>query len=143
MSVSHTPHAHRYVGPPLSEARVRDVMRLGVVTCRPETPLRDVAAIMAGYGVHSVVVEREDGGVALVSDLDLAATMMETPDATAEDTAATEIVTVTTEEPLDAAVRLMREHDVHHLLVFHPDTGKPVGVIAASGIAWAAAYAER
>ena len=73
MSVAHSPHTHRYTGPPLSQARVRDVMRLGVVTCRPETPLRDVAAMMSGYGVHSIVVDRGDEGIGVVSDLDLAA----------------------------------------------------------------------
>jgi len=139
MSVA--PTAHRYVGPPLSEARVRDVMRLGVVTCRPETPLRDVAAMMAGYGVHSVVVDRGGDGIALVSDLDLAAAILDLPDATAGDTAASEIVTVTADDPLEVAARRMRTHDVHHLLVVDPDSRAPVGVVAASGIAWAATYA--
>jgi CBS domain-containing protein len=116
-------------------------MRLGVVTCRPETPLRDVAAMMVGYGVHSVVVDRGDDGIGLVSDLDLAAAIIDLPDATAGDTAATEIVTVTADDPLDLAARRMRTHDVHHLLVVDPGTRAPVGVVAASGIAWAATYA--
>jgi CBS domain-containing protein len=143
MSVAHSPSTHRYIGPPLSEARVRDVMRLGVVTCRPETPLRDVAAMMSGYGVHSVVVDRGDEGIGVVSDLDLAAAIIDLPEATAGDTAGTELVTVTADDTLELAARRMRTHDVHHLLVVDPETGAPVGVVAASGIAWAASYAER
>jgi CBS domain-containing protein len=141
MSVSPAPNAHRYTGPPLTEARVRDVMRLGVVTCQPETPLRDVAAMMSGYGVHSVVVDRGDEGIGVVSDLDLAAAIIDLPEATAGDTAGTELVTVTADDSLDLAARRMRTHDVHHLLVVDPETGAPVGVVAASGIAWAATYA--
>ena len=30
-------------------------MHAGVVTCRPETPLRNVARMMAGHRIHSVV----------------------------------------------------------------------------------------
>jgi CBS domain-containing protein len=140
MSVAPSAHAHRYAGPPLAQARVRDVMRLGVVTCRPETPLRDVAAMMAGYGVHSIVVESAGDDIGLVSDLDLAGAIIDLPDATAGDTAASEIVTVTPDDGLDLAARRMRTHEVHHLLVVDPDTRAPVGVVAASGIAWAAAY---
>lgn len=141
MSIAPAPHSNRYTGPPLSKARVRDVMRLGVVTCRPETPLHDVAAMMVGYGVHSIVVDRGGDGISLVSDLDLAAAIIDLPEATAGDTAASEIVTVTSNDTLEVATRRMRTHDVHHLLVVDPDTEAPVGVIAASGIAWAATYA--
>ena len=137
MSIAPALHPNRYSGPPLSEARVRDVMRLGVVTCRPETPLRDVAAMMTGYGVDG-----GGDGIALVSDLDLAAAIVDLPDATAGDTAASEIVTVTADDSLDLAARRMRTHSVHHLLVVDPDTGAPVGVVAASGVAWAATYLD-
>ena len=63
-----------YVGPPFADAKVHDAMRVGVITCRPETKLVDVARMMVGYDVHSVVVsevgERDPWGI--VTSLDLA-----------------------------------------------------------------------
>jgi CBS domain-containing protein len=37
-----------YVGPALDDAKVHDAMRVGVITCRPETSLNDVARMMVG-----------------------------------------------------------------------------------------------
>lgn len=50
-------------------------MRVGVVTCRPETKLADFARMMAGYDVHSIVVaevQGEGGMWGIVTSLDLA-----------------------------------------------------------------------
>ena len=33
-------------------------MRLGVVTCQPETSLEDAARTMSGYGIHLLIVAR-------------------------------------------------------------------------------------
>ena len=45
-----------YFGPAFKDAQVHHVMRVGVVTCRPQTKLSDVARMMVGYDVHSIVV---------------------------------------------------------------------------------------
>ena len=50
-------HRTRYTGPPFEDARVHDAMRVGMITCRPETSLRDVARMMSSYGIHAVVVQ--------------------------------------------------------------------------------------
>ena len=66
---------HSYVGPAFEDAKVRDAMRVGVITCRPETSLSDVARMMVGYDVHSVVVADVDpqrGLWGIVTSLDLA-----------------------------------------------------------------------
>src|SRR5206468_810890 len=59
-------------------ATVGDAMSRGVISCRPETPLRVVARMMATYGVHAIFVfehtDEEDEAPrlwAVVSDLDL------------------------------------------------------------------------
>ena len=52
---------HSYVGPAFEAARVHDAMRVGVVTCGPETKLGDVSRMMVGYEVHSVVVSGVGG----------------------------------------------------------------------------------
>ena len=50
-----------YIGPAFEDAKVHDAMRVGVVTCRPETKLADVARMMVGYDIHSVVVSDVQG----------------------------------------------------------------------------------
>ena len=63
-----------YFGPAFDDAKVHHAMRVGVITCRPQTRLADVAKMMVGYDVHSVVVaDVEEGGLwGIVTSLDLA-----------------------------------------------------------------------
>jgi CBS domain-containing protein len=129
-----------YVGPSFKDAKVHDAMRLGVVTCRPQTPLKDVARIMVSYQIHSVVVDDPTGSMhpwGIVTNLELAVgATSDEPDLTAGDVAKTEdLVTVAADESLVHAAQLMAEHGVSHLLAVQPETGRPVGVISALGIA--------
>lgn len=56
----------------LAGLKVKDAMRDEVVTCRPTTPLGDVAKLMVGRHVHRViVVEGDDRPVGILSSLDL------------------------------------------------------------------------
>jgi CBS domain-containing protein len=132
-----------YIGPAFKDARVRDAMRVGVITCRPETKLADVARMMVGYDVHSVVVaevgaEGEPWGI--VTSLDLARAPDELESRTAGEIASTELVTVPSSESLQRAAELMAEHGVTHLVAVQPDSDQPAGVISARGIAAALAY---
>jgi CBS domain-containing protein len=135
MSTTVQPQRPYYVGPAFEHARVHDVMRVGVVTCRPETSLRDVARIMVSYQIHSVVVGDAAPGeqpFGILTDLDLAsAATGEIDELTARDVATTEPVTVPADASLGAAARLMSERECSHLLAVQPDTGHPVGVISA------------
>ena len=68
------PVERSYIGPAFEDAKVHDAMRVGVITCRPETKLADVARMMEGYDVHSVVVSDlggESGAWGIVTSLDL------------------------------------------------------------------------
>jgi CBS domain-containing protein len=129
----------RYVGPSFDKARVHDAMRVGVVSCRPQTPLRDVARIMVGYQIHSVVVDDPEASMhpwGIVSDLDLAtAATSDIGELTAGDVAKADLVTVPANATLERAAQLMAEHQVSHLMAIQPDTGRPVGVISALGLA--------
>jgi CBS domain-containing protein len=132
-----------YVGPTLAEAKVRDAMRVGVITCRPETQLTDVARMMVGYDVHSVLVEDAEPGRGLegiVTSLDLARAARDLESATAHQVATTNLVTIRSNEPLERAAELMSDHGMSHLVVLQPDSDDPVGVISARGIAAAVAY---
>jgi CBS domain-containing protein len=132
-----------YVGPAFEDAKVRDAMRVGVITCRPETRLDDVARMMVGYDVHSVVVadvEGKKGLWGIVTSLDLARAGGDLGSRTAGEVASTDLITVRSNESLQRAARLMAEHGMTHLIAVQPDSNEPAGVISARGIAAALAY---
>jgi CBS domain-containing protein len=142
--VSTVRHVERnYAGPAFEDAKVHDAMRVGVVTCRPETKLADAARMMVGYDIHSVVVsevDAEGGPWGIVTSLDLAGAADRLDSVTAGDVATTELVTIPSDEPLERAAELMAEHRVTHLIAVQPGSGRPAGVISAGGIAAALAY---
>lgn len=132
-----------YIGPAFDHAKVRDAMRVGVITCRPETKLVDVARMMVGYDVHSVVVSEVGGKGELwgiVTSLDLARAPDQLESVTAGEVASTELVTVRSSESLARAAEVMAEQGVTHLVAVQPDTDQPAGMISARGIAAALAY---
>lgn len=134
---------HSYIGPPFKDAKVHDAMRVGVVTCRPETNLANVARMMVGYGIHSVVVadvQGETGLWGIVTSLDLARVADKLDSVTAGDAASTDLVTISSNESLEQAAKLMAQHGVTHLIAVQPDTGQPAGMISARTIAAALAY---
>lgn len=133
-----------YVGPPFKDAKVYDAMRVGVVTCRPETSLADVARILVSYDMHSVVVTDLEGKGrpwGIVTTLDLARLGDAVGSHTAGEIASRELVAVDSSESLERAARLMSDRGVSHLIAVQPGTDRPVGVISARGIAAALAYA--
>ena len=129
----------RYSAPPFDEARVHDVMRTAVIACRSTTSVRDVARMMTAGKTHSVVVEDVDAGGrpwGVVSALDIAAaTDSDLDDLHAIDIATTGVVTVSANESLPAAARLMIEHGITNLVVVEPDTKVPCGVLSAWDLA--------
>jgi CBS domain-containing protein len=133
---------HSFSAPVFERAKVLDAMRLGVVSGPPETPLREVARIMATYRIHSVVVTDMPEGAPLgvVADIDVAAAAG-TPDAPAGTVARTEVLRVSPEDSLERAAQLMAEHEVTHLVVVQPHSGHPVGIVSALDIAGMLAWA--
>jgi len=105
------------------------VAELGVVTCRPETRLADVARMMTGYDIHSCRPRRAAGGgfVGIVTSLDLAGAADELDSLTAGDVATTDLVTIPSDESLERAAKLMAEHRITHLVAVQPGTGRPAG----------------
>ena len=131
-----------YFGPAFEDAQVHHVMRVGVVTCRPQTKLADVARMMVGYDVHSIVVEevgeRQPWGI--VTSLDLARVPDKLDSLTAGEVANTDLVTIKSNEPLEAAAKLMAEHGISHLIAVQPDMDLPAGMISARDLAAAIAF---
>lgn len=133
-----------YYGPAYADAKVHDVMRVGVVTCRPETSLEDVARMMVGYDVHSVVVAEVNGDApwGIVSSLDLARRPDELSSLTAGDVASSELATIGSDEPVARAAELMAERGITHLVAVQPESGRPAGVISARALATVLAYGK-
>jgi CBS domain-containing protein len=126
-----------------AQVLVREAMHEGILTCPPETPLRDVARMMAEQRVHCVaVLARPDESYRLgrlwsiVSDLDLAASASLDLDVRmAGGAAASPVVTVTPEETVERAAQLMREYSTAHLVVVDADDDRPLGVISTLDVA--------
>jgi CBS domain-containing protein len=131
-----------YIGPTFADAKVHDAMRIGVITCRPQTRLADVARMMLGYDVHSVVVAdvgADAGPWGIVTTLDLARAADDLEVLNAGDVASDELVTIASDEPLAHAAELMAEHGVSHLVAVDPETRRPTGMISARSLAAALA----
>jgi CBS domain-containing protein len=119
---------------------VHEVMHQPIVACLPGTALAQVARMMGIHRVHCVVVYRDDpdGAVrpwGVVSDLDvLSVALTGEPDLSAADVAATPLLTVSPEDDVLTAARLMVEHAVAHVVVVGP-TGAPLGVLSTLDVA--------
>jgi CBS domain-containing protein len=117
--------------------KVRDAMHAGLITCSRDTPLMDVARLMAVNRVHAIVTVEEDGSEpwGIVSDLDLVSVFSTGEGRTAGDAAATDVLPVAPDDTLDHAAQLLSEHETTHLVVVEPDTKRPVGVVSTLDVA--------
>jgi CBS domain-containing protein len=131
-------------GPALDQLRVADAMHPGVLTCPLETPLREVARMMALYRIHAVVAFGDDtddvsgpGLWGVVSDLDLvqAAASGELDSRTAGGTAVTPVVMVSADDTVARAAQLMSEHEIAHLVVVDQHSKRPTGVLSTLDVA--------
>jgi CBS domain-containing protein len=127
---------------------VSAVMHHGVINVPPQSTLEEAAREMAHHRVHCVVVDglargadrREHLVWAILTDLDLmravAAGQLEL---SVGELAASEIVTVSPGDTIEHVAQLMAEHDITHIVVVSPDTGRPSGVISSLDVAGALA----
>lgn len=128
--------------PAFRNATVADVMTPGIITCAPETPLEEVAELMATHRVHAVAV----GGIAVdhlvwgvIDALGLVRALRD-PDAHpfAEAISRQPVDAIEPSALLAEAARLMDERRVEHLVVVARE--RPVGIISTLDIAGAAAW---
>jgi len=138
--VTTTPWSNKGLSPASARVRISQAMTHGVLTCRRDESLAEVAELMASRHVHCVVVmdDPDEAGPpwGIVSDLDLAAasSVRDLAEQTAGGTAATAVLTVGPDETVQRAAQLMTEHGTAHLLVV--DAGwRPIGVISTLDIA--------
>lgn len=116
---------------------------IGILACSPDTPLAEVAWLMANNRVHAVLVTSDESATPpVISDADLvaAAASAHFDELRASDIAITEPVSVDRDETLERAAQLLAEHAVTHLIV--TEGGRPVGILSALDLARAAGGAE-
>lgn len=131
-----------YLIPSFQHALVADAMRPGVISCPPDSSMRDVARIMTTNHVHAVVVRGIAGGGAwgVVTDRDLLAVASGAEDQNAGSSASEVLVTIAPEERLEVACELMRAHGVSHVMVVDAQHNQPLGVVSTLDVAGIVAW---
>jgi CBS domain-containing protein len=108
-------------------------MQTPIVRCSPDTPLHEVAELMATHRIHCVATD-----TALVTDLDvIRAGLTGDQELPVSEIAAGEVVAVEADDTLDMVARRMTEHEVAHVVVVAQ--GRPVGIISTLDLAAALA----
>ena len=150
MSAS-TPHiTGSYVAPSLEHATVADAMHPGIISCDRETPVTDMARIMASRHVHCIVVRDVSAWQpnmpftwGIVSDRSLVEAGLRTgAEPTAADIADPPTANVELTMALRDAARLMVDEDTSHVIVVEPGSGRPVGILSTLDIAGVLAWGE-
>ena len=105
-------------------------MRVGLVTCRPSTSPADAARMMAGYGIHCLILaDPATGGHAqplgVVDALDVARGEADGRERIEE--IATDPMTIDSDAPLADAARSMAERRTSHLIAVQPGRIVPWG----------------
>ncbi|UGS34415.1 CBS domain-containing protein [Capillimicrobium parvum] len=121
----------------LERARARDVAHLGMIAVSPATSVHDLAAILARHRIHCATVMGRPPAAAgghlgwsVASDLDvLGAVVGGQGDARARDIAATEPLTVDSNDPLDVVAGRLVEHATSHAVVTDAE-GWPMGIVS-------------
>jgi crotonyl-CoA carboxylase/reductase len=106
----------------LQKTVVREIMHRGVITCTPDTPLREVARIMNATDVHALfVVDERDVVLGVVSHRDIMTA---------------EVRSISPEAPVPEAVQMMLDQRVHRLLVARQEGGAivPVGIVSTTDV---------
>lgn len=122
----------------LERIAVREVMHRGVITCAPDTPLKEVARIMNATDVHALFVVDENQAVqGVVSHWDmLRAFGRDLYDLRAADLMSREVRSVSPEASLAEAVEMMLQHRVHRVLVAREEGGVkvPLGIVSTTDV---------
>jgi CBS domain-containing protein len=119
---------------------VRDLMNPGIMTCRPDASLGQVAVMLAERHVHALFVANKNGRpIGIITDYDLLAGEWLSADPeslaamralTAGDLMSSPVASIEASAPAVEAARRMRNELIRRLLVV--ENGRPVGVISVS-----------
>lgn len=118
---------------------VRDVMHRGVITCWTDETAVDVARRMVEYNINAIFVLDESGrAVGVISQSDLARAYVhgEWQHLTADAIMTPDVVTISGDIPLNAAVEIMLDRRIRRILIVQGGRtpNRPVGVLSLSDV---------
>jgi CBS domain-containing protein len=117
---------------------VRDVMHRRIISCRVDAPLKQVARLLDSEGINALVVVDEGGDLAgVVSQTDLVKVCEEDWEPmVAEDVMTPEVVTIVADIPVQAAVELMLDNQIHRVVITQGGLAprRPVGVLSMTDV---------
>jgi len=116
---------------------VRDIMKIGVPTCTVETPLPQVAKIMARENADAVIVMDESGAVGVISQSDLTGVYARNYALlTAQEIMTDKIVSIPPDAAATAAAQTMQDEKVHQVFVMHdhPGPSRPSAVVTMRAV---------
>ncbi len=117
----------------MKDKLVRDVMQIGVPACKSDTPLTDVARLLAEEARDILVVMGDQGVEGVVSQSDLArAFLNDYHTMTAQDVMSPGMFAVSPDDSLVVAVEKMLEKGFHQVLVVpqNAPNAVPTGVLS-------------
>jgi CBS domain-containing protein len=124
---------------PLAPITVGQAMHTGILTTSVDTPLAEVAHLMAERRVHAVAVADRDYDrrpLSFVSVLDIAAAVAAgATDAVAGQAARSELQAISASDGIEKAAQLMADHQTEHLVVIDPASGRAEGIVSALDVA--------
>lgn len=126
----------------MQELKVKDIMTRGVVTVNEDASVKQAVEILADYDISGVVVTSTNGElVGILSEIDILKVFNEDLDnIKVKQIMHTPVITVGKDESLRSASQLMKENNIHRLVVQQEVKGEegtkyvPNGIISISDI---------
>jgi CBS domain-containing protein len=122
----------------MKDKLVRDVMHRKVISCRVDTPLKDVAKLLDEERINALVVVDESGDLSgVLSQTDLVKVCEEDwAGMVAEDVMTPDVVTIVADIPVLTAVELMLDNQIHRLIITQGGHAprRPVGVLSMTDV---------
>jgi CBS domain-containing protein len=122
----------------MKDKLVRDVMHRKVISCRVDTPLKEVARRLDTERINALVVVDEGGDLSgVVSQTDLIkAFEQEWESMVAEDVMTPDVVAINGDIPVLAAVELMIDNQIHRVVITQGGHAprRPVGVLSMTDL---------
>jgi CBS domain-containing protein len=126
------------------EKNVRDWMHEGVISCRRETPVEEVARTMETEDISALVVVDDQGdAVGVISRTDLVNARFIQPylkhwrGMTAEHLMSNPVISVSPDTSINEAARRLHEKRIHRLVVVEELAGhiRPIGILSVTDLA--------
>jgi len=126
----------------MSETTVVQAKRFGVITCIPQTSLREAAQRMTGDDISALVVVDSEGCLAgIISRTDLLRAHAAHADWVEQTVAAymnPDVVTIGLHAPLSEVEKLLLAQHIHRVVAVRPEGDKlrPMAVISAADLVY-------